>query len=237
MDARESQAEPVPARAERAATAARRARWRGLTPAIAGLLLVLGAATVGGCSGKGGQPGAGGTTPASGSQSSGSAGFGTPTGAPAGDGNGGNGQCKVDQLNISFGEGGAAAGHWGVVLIFARTGTGTCHLEGYPGVAALDAAGNQAAQARRTLHGYIGGLGMNTSKPPRVDMPAGATASALIEGTNVPTGNATSCPNYDGLLVTPPDETHSVKLDAKTNGCDGLQIHPVVPGNTGQEKQ
>lgn len=54
-----------------------------------------------------------------------------------------------------------------------------------------------------------------------------------MEGTNVPPGNATSCTEYKGLLVTPPDETHSVRLDVTANGCDGLQIHPVVPGDTG----
>jgi hypothetical protein len=45
------------------------------------------------------------------------------------------------------------------------------------------------------------------------------------------TGN--SCTPYAGILVTPPNETHSIKLPWPSDGCSVLQIHPVVPGTTG----
>jgi hypothetical protein len=126
-------------------------------------------------------------------------------------------------------------GHWGFPLILVNKGSSTCRLVGYPGVAGLDADGSQVTQARRTPSGYLGGLSDPGAAPPTVDLAPGASASALVEGTNVPSGNATSCPVYHGLLVTPPDETHSVRVDVTPNGCDGLQIHPVVPGEAGSQ--
>ena len=42
-----------------------------------------------------------------------------------------------------------------------------------------------------------------------------------------------SCTGYAGLLVTPPDETHSVRVGWDSDGCSTLEIHPVVPGTSG----
>ena len=49
----------------------------------------------------------------------------------------------------------------------------------------------------------------------------------------MPTGNATSCPTYPKLLVTPPNTTKSVTIDMSMPGCSPVQVHPVVPGKTG----
>jgi hypothetical protein len=111
----------------------------------------------------------------------------------------------------------------------------TCLLQGYPGVAALDQNDAQVTQARRTPSGYLGGLRDPSGQPPAVNLEPGGVASALVEGTNVPPGGASSCPLYKGVLVTPPDETHSVRLDVTANGCNGLEVHPVVPGEKGSQ--
>ena len=58
---------------------------------------------------------------------------------------------------------------------------------------------------------------------------ASATVEALASGPD-----GASCTGYAGLLVTPPDETHAVHLNWGSDGCSDLQIHPVVPGTTGQ---
>lgn len=142
-------------------------------------------------------------------------------------------ECTLAHLRVSIHNGDAGSGHYGLVLVFKHDDSGTCVMRGYPGVAGLDANGNQVTQARRTLRGYLGGLQQPIDTIPTVRLAPGATASAYVEGTNVPPGNATSCTEYKGLLVTSPDETHSVRLDVTANGCDGLQIHPVVPGDTG----
>jgi hypothetical protein len=123
-------------------------------------------------------------------------------------------------------------GHIGVILIFKNTSPQTCKLTGYPGVAGLNAAGNQAIQATRTLNGYTGGVPTGRI-PPVVTLTTGQSASAFVEGTDVPTGNQTSCPTYPKLLVTPPNTTQQVTIDTSMPGCSPVQVHPVVPGTTG----
>lgn len=142
---------------------------------------------------------------------------------------GGHG-CGFSQLAVSSSSQGAA-GHIGVVLVFKNTSTATCTLVGYPGVAGLDSAGQQVVQATRTPSGFMGGISGST--PPTVTLAPGASASALIESTDVPTGNETSCPTYASLLVTPPNTTQSVTIAQSLPGCSGLQVHPVVAGTSG----
>jgi hypothetical protein len=198
---------------------------------VAGLLLATFLLVTAGCDG-GTQPGAAGATTSATAGSpgatSGVGGAPTTPAAPGGNPANGSPRCTVDHLKISETSAGGAAGHWGTILLFRNSGSSGCHLQGYPGVAGLDANGKQATQARRTAGGYIGGS--PAGEPQRIELAAGATASALVEGSNVPEGNATDCPTYQGLLVTPPDETHSVHLSGGGRGCSGLEIHPVVAG-------
>lgn len=137
----------------------------------------------------------------------------------------GNGQVKVRGRVL-----GAGMGHSGAVLVFTNTSGQACTLTGYPGVAGLDKAGNQVTQAERTLTGYLG-HGYHV-RPVRV--PVGGHASALVEATSVPSGDATSCPTYAALLVTPPNTTASKKVGVSLPGCGGLTVHPVVRGTSGR---
>lgn len=139
-------------------------------------------------------------------------------------------ECKIGQLAVGITGENDASGHRGRILLFTNTGTTACFLQGYPGVAALDADGDQVAQAARTLHGYLGGI--TESAPQRITLAAGATASAGVEAMAY-TDDGTGCTAYAGLLATPPDETHSVQLLWGNDGCADLQIHPVVSGTTG----
>jgi hypothetical protein len=118
------------------------------------------------------------------------------------------------------------------VLVFRNSSSQPCHLEGYPGAAALDAQGHQVVQAVRTLNGFWRALPPGEG-PPTVTLAPGQYASAFIEGTDVPVNGATSCPSYPKLLVTPPNTTVSVPIDTAMPGCTPIQIHPVVPGTTG----
>jgi len=106
---------------------------------------------------------------------------------------------------------------------------------GYPGVAALTTQGVQAQQAQRELNGYLGGL-ENSTTLPLVVLASGQTASALVEGTDNPVNGASSCPSYPALLVTPPGFTVSTKVSVGGfPGCSNLEVHPVVPGTSGQK--
>ena len=143
--------------------------------------------------------------------------------------------CTISALSISLGRGDAGAGHVGIALLFRNTALAPCRLSGYPGVAALDAGGAQVSQARRTANGYLGGLQSGLTTGPEVTLAPGAVASALVEGTDVPAGAATSCVSYPALLVTPPGATVSVRLalPGPLPGCSQPLVHPVVPGLTG----
>jgi hypothetical protein len=144
----------------------------------------------------------------------------------------GPGECRIGQLDISVTSGDAGSGHRSRVLVFRNTGGSTCVLQGYPGVAGLDGTGHQVAQAQRTLNGYLGGV--RTGNPPLVRLAPGTAASATVEALAFDAATGASCTPYAGLLVTPPDETHSVHLGWGSDGCSDLQIHPVVAGTTGQ---
>ena len=139
--------------------------------------------------------------------------------------------CPFSALAIT-GSSQGATGHIAVTIVFKNIGSSTCTLSGYPGVAGLDSSGNQAVQATRTLNGFVGGV--SQGPPPVVQLQPGQSASAIAEGTDVPTGTETSCPSYPSLLVTPPNLRQSKTLPDGLPGCSGIQIHPVVPGTTGR---
>lgn len=141
-------------------------------------------------------------------------------------------KCTVDKLKVTAKDGDAGSGHRSVVLLFTNVSAAPCRLFGYPGVAALDAHDTQVAQARRTLSGYLGGT---TQPATTVDISSGQSASALIEASAFGPGGS-SCVAYPAILVTPPDETHSIKLAWPSDGCSDPQIHPVVPGTTGSRR-
>lgn len=136
-----------------------------------------------------------------------------------------------------------AAGNVSAIIGFVNAGSSSCTLNGYPGVAALNAQGQQVAQAQRAPSGMLGGLPNGSTTPPVVTLGAGQTASASVEGSDVPSGTATSCTSYPSFLVTPPNETHSVTITASAGGsgssqgfpgCAPITVNPVVPGTSGR---
>lgn len=143
----------------------------------------------------------------------------------------GSAECKLASLSVTAGKPGAAGGHSRVVLAFINTGTAPCTMQGYPGVAILDAGSAQVAQARRTAQGYMGGLPAGQS-PPLVSLRPGDSASAIIEALSA-NPDGTACKPWSGLLVTAPDDTRSTQLVWAAGGCADPQVHPVVPGLEG----
>jgi hypothetical protein len=141
--------------------------------------------------------------------------------------------CAGPDVGVSGKMASAAAGHQGVVLLFVNNGSTSCVLYGYPGAAGLNASGAQVVQAKRTLTGMMGGLAPGVTALPRITLAPGQTASAVVEGTDVPSGTETSCPTYSSLLVTAPNAKVSVTIPFSLPGCSGLQVHPVVPGTSG----
>jgi hypothetical protein len=153
--------------------------------------------------------------------------------SPGGSGAGGSGaaaagtECTAAHLAIAYTDNkqirqGALAGmsHADNVVTFTNTGSATCRIQGYPGMAALNAAGKQIQQAARASVGKI----------PLVILAPGQVASAEI------TGNTASCTkpaSVPGLLVTAPDQRTSTRLGPYGTVCvSSLGIGPVHPGNS-----
>ena len=81
----------------------------------------------------------------------------------------------------------------------------------------------------------MGGIEGQSATPPLVTLAPGSVASAMVEGTAVSVGTATSCPTYSALLVTPPNTKKSTRLTAVFPGCTPISVHPVVPGGGGND--
>ncbi len=121
--------------------------------------------------------------------------------------------CVTSQLSITINGIPGGADHSGYVVLFGNHGQ-LCSLYGYPGVDGVATSGSGGVQARRAPSGYLGGI--STAGPEStVSLDNGQTASALLEGLTGPTSGGPPCPAYSSLVVTPPNDTHSVRYRRK----------------------
>ena len=67
-----------------------------------------------------------------------------------------------------------------------------------------------------------------------VRLAPGGFASAILEGEDVNPQTSAACPRYSSLLVTPPNQTVTVRLTRLLAICDP-EIHPVVVGTSGTQ--
>ncbi|MGH9018481.1 MAG: DUF4232 domain-containing protein [Acidimicrobiales bacterium] len=142
--------------------------------------------------------------------------------------------CRTAQLGVTAGRGGVAAGHSGFPLLFRNTGGRACLLSGYPGIALLGSDGGAAIEAQPVPNGYIGGLRDYSGGPlPEIRLLPGETASALVEGDDAPPVGVAPCGPFAAIRVTPPHAGPSVRLAVRVP-CSDVEVHPVVPGTTGQ---
>jgi hypothetical protein len=143
--------------------------------------------------------------------------------------------CSSHRISVSIGLAAAGLGHIGLPLLFRNTGSSTCVLTGYPGVALVRAAGAGQVQASRTLLGYLGGLAGTSTAAPVIRVRPGETISALLEGDDNPAHGTGVCPSFRALLVTPPNQTVTVRLARALSTFCSPQIHPVVAGASGRQ--
>jgi Protein of unknown function (DUF4232) len=134
--------------------------------------------------------------------------------------------CTAAQLKIAYTDNaqikeGSLDGmsHNDRVVTFTNTGSASCQFGGYPGIAALDSAGNQIKQAARM-----------TAAGKLLTLAPGAVASAMVSGNTAACAKPTI---VAGLLVTAPNQRTSTKLSSPGSLClSSLQVQPVVPGDS-----
>jgi len=140
--------------------------------------------------------------------------------------------CQGKELGITLTQASPGVSHHGYVIEFKNRG-GACTITGYPGVDALNANGHRVLSAKRTKSGYLGGV---ASGPiPKVHLAKGKTASAIVEWIDL----GPPCPRAQSLRITPPNAVKSVVLSPKSLKSETLcsvEVHPVVPGTTGQKR-
>lgn len=132
-------------------------------------------------------------------------------------------------LTVTAGGVGAGLGHAGFPLHFRNTGQAACSLTGYPTVSATDSRSGRKVTARQTPSGYLGGTNLPV---PTYLLAPGEQVSALVEGTDNPVGNATSCSELQQMRVTISDR--SIPVAGSLSNCSGMEVHPYVPGTTGR---
>jgi Protein of unknown function (DUF4232) len=140
--------------------------------------------------------------------------------------------CGLPYLRVSVRPAVAHSRHASYLLTFTNTGQIACRLTGYPAVVVLSSAGQPVLRANPTPSGYLGGA---SGTPATVVIATGQPASALLEGEQVDL-RGDRCPSRPGLAVTPPRSTAPARLPMTTSICGGVQIHPVVAGNTGSSR-
>ena len=127
-----------------------------------------------------------------------------PASPPAASSAAGTGVCTQAQLTATTGASDAGAGQQSVIVIFTNHSSSSCTVQGFPGVAGLDASSKQVQQAAR-----LGGPGATLT------LAAGQAVSATVYAANVPTSSDPdqSCGAFaGGLAVTPPNTTTTVSL-------------------------
>lgn len=158
-----------------------------------------------------------GTTAPTGSQVSQSASSGSGSVSASG--------CVLSSLSITMGPAlsPAGIGFAAEPIILKNTGSATCSLLGWPGVAALDSGGTQVYQAARA-----------GSEGSAITLQPGGSASAVLYAVTSLGGpghaGAPSCTQVTGLLVTPPNETHSEHIGFSSPICVAPELTAVLPG-------
>jgi hypothetical protein len=166
----------------------------------------------------------GATTPA-GSEGSQSAGAGQSAGS--GSGSVPASACALGSLSITTGPVLSPAGIGFVAepIILKNTGSAACGLHGWPGVAAVNGGGAQVYQAARA-----------GSEGSAITLQPGASASSVLYAVTSLGGpgraGAPSCTQVTGLLVTPPNETHSQHIGFGSPLCVAPELTALLPGTS-----
>ena len=137
-------------------------------------------------------------------------------------------ECTTAQLRVAYTgnaqiRNGALDGmsHADSVITFTNVSSASCRTQGYPGVAALDAAGRQLKQAVRGRS--------TTGQVPLIVLAPGQAASAEITGN---TASCTTLTKIAAFLVTVPDQRTSIRLPGAHDFCLGsLSIDPLQRGD------
>lgn len=139
--------------------------------------------------------------------------------------------CRTADLTAGVGHAGGAAGHLRIDIVLRNTGSSRCTLYGYPKVVPLTSKGEPLADLKVS---HDGSVAVPKVKPHRVVLAPGEKASFAVGYSDVPTGDS-PCPDASSMRVSPPEDSHALKVDAALNHACGpkITVSPVVRGTEG----
>lgn len=145
----------------------------------------------------------------------------SPKPTTASPGSGGAQQCSTADLTITAQQIQPAGGTWFVLLHLRNDAAAPCRTGDYPGVAVLSSSGRQLFQATRN---------QTAGSTTFFTLRQGQTASAVLQGGLHGQPGGYNCPTHVALLLTPPNNTKSVTVQARTYECAAPSINPLVLG-------
>lgn len=135
--------------------------------------------------------------------------------------------CTTAELSLSTGDPfpSGPAGGFAQPIVLENSGSSPCTVLGWPGMAALNGGGSQIFQAVR-----VGPEGSAITLQP------GASAAAVIYAVTTywpPNSEDPTCSSVPKLLVTPPNETHSVQTAFGKDMCVAPALTALSAGSSG----
>jgi hypothetical protein len=150
--------------------------------------------------------------------------------------------CLRSQIRVALVGDGVGLGNGAYLIRVTNASAKACSITGYPTVTGIFASGVQRV-FRDTLNGYTGGLGTDLSsgaKPPVVALLARhGVATSMVEADDNGIWPHPTCPGFTSHVVKLPHVTgatytfHSKWPDLY---CFNREVHPFVPGPTGDGK-
>lgn len=137
-------------------------------------------------------------------------------------------RCGNASLAVTASRSQGATGHGNFVLRFQNISGVRCKIHGYPGVDAIGKRGHILKHAKRTLNGFTGG---SRHGVPHIVLRPYRFASADVEWVNFGRGG-TTCPSSLSVNATPANTGYTEHLARSVSLCH-LQVHPTVPGRSG----
>ncbi|MFF7534464.1 DUF4232 domain-containing protein [Streptomyces bobili] len=138
-------------------------------------------------------------------------------------------RCRTSDLRASIGPNDPGAGQENFEVILTNGSGRTCTVYGFPGIAFVDGAGEAVTPDPERATGQ---------EQPTVTLKPGASAWSALTFTNPEvTGVTTVTPA--AVLVTPPDETASIRVAwsggkvSNTGKASVPQVSPFRPGDGG----
>jgi hypothetical protein len=137
-------------------------------------------------------------------------------------------KCTAADLSVSAKDGDAGAGHRSTVFVLANATQTPCSVDGYPGMAFLDASGAVVRGTVERGDSYL----FTDPGPSLVVLQPGDAASYSLGWSEA---NGATCATSTKVQVTPPDDTNHATLLSQVVVCPGrpLTVSAVVAGTAG----